>query len=100
VVEDGEVYVTFAGGTSGANAPTWPTAFQTAVADGTVTWYKVGYWVGMGEPGNVMVDAPTVIAIYAAAVAFISAQRSKYQGLKAAILAATTPEVVMAVAWS
>lgn len=100
VVEAGEVYVTFAGGTSGTAAPTWPTAFQTAVTDGTVTWYKVGYWVGMGAPGNVMVDAPTVIAIYAAAVAFISAQRSKYQVLKAAILAATTPEVVMAVAWS
>jgi hypothetical protein len=98
VTANGECYITFAGGTSGSTAPAWPSAFQAPVTDGTATWYKLGFWVGTTQ-GNIMIDAPTAIALYEQGVIFVSQQRSTYQALKTEVMAAGTPAAVIAITW-
>ncbi|WP_298283136.1 hypothetical protein [Acidocella sp.] len=93
-----ECFVTFDGGTSGTAAPAWPTDFQVGVADGTVTWYKLGFWLGTAN-GNIMVDAASAVSLFGQGVVFISTQRAQYQALKAAVLSATTVAAVQAVVW-
>lgn len=95
----GEILVTFAGGKSGSTAPKPPTAFHTAVTDGTVDWYRVGFWIGTAT-GNVMVDPATVISLYGEGVTWVNACRSKYQALKAQVQAATAVADVQAVVWA
>ena len=95
----GEILVCFAEGKSGATAPAAPAAFQSPVTDGTVEWYRAGFWIGTAA-GNVMVDPATVITLYGQGVAWVSACRSKYQALKAAVMAAATVAAVQAVVWS
>lgn len=94
----GIILVTLAGGTSGATAPVAPTSFQTAVTDGTITWYRLGFWVN-ATPNNVMVDPATMIAIFGQGVIWINACRSKYQNYKAEIMAATTMTAVQSIVW-
>ena len=62
-------------------------------------WYRAGFWIGTAA-GNVMVDPATVITLYGQGVAWVSACRSKYQALKAAVMAAATVAAVQAVVWS
>lgn len=99
IVVGGVVLVTLGGGTSGTTAPVAPTAFQTAVTDNEVTWYKLGFWVGTGA-GNVMVDPPTMIQLFGQGVAWVNACRSKYEMFKAQVMAATTTAAVLAVVWA
>lgn len=94
----GVIYVTFLGGISGATAPTWNNAFQTATVDNTITWYKLGFWVGTNS-GNQMVDPQTVISLFQEGVEFVSTQRGQYQLLKSQIFAATTPAAILACTW-
>lgn len=98
ILESGVCYVTLGGGKSGATVPSWPADFQTPVTDGSVTWYKLGFWFGTSD-GNLMVDPQTAISLYGQSVAFVNACRSKYQSLKAKVQAAATVAEVQAITW-
>lgn len=100
IVKSGGVYyITFSGGTSEGTAPTFPTEFQKSVSDGSIIWYKLGFWIGTSS-GNIMVDPTTAIALFAKGISFISSCRSRYEALKAAVNAATTTEAVTAITWT
>ncbi|SHF36052.1 hypothetical protein SAMN02746095_02969 [Acidocella aminolytica 101 = DSM 11237] len=98
VIVGGVPLVTFSGGVSGTAAPAAPTAFQSAVTDGAVTWYKLGFWLGTST-GNVMIAPADMIQVCGEMVAHISQCRSKYETFKAQVQAATTVADVQAIVW-
>jgi hypothetical protein len=99
VFMNNQPYVTFNAGTSGSTPPTWPTAFEVPAPDMDIDWYLMGFWIDTRN-STIMVDAATVISIYAAQVAYISNCRSKFQKLSAQVTAATTVAEVQAIVWS
>ena len=96
---NGEFYICEQAGTTGSNMPTMPTAFQTTVTDGTVQWALFGLLVGT-TAGNVWCDAPTIYQLFAQGVNYVNTCRSKYQTLKAEILASQDLPSATLIKWS
>ncbi len=98
VLSGGNYYITFAGGTSGTSAPTFPTAFSTAVTDGTCSWELFGLLVAT-TAGKVWMTAQNIVACYAAGALFITTQLATLASLEAQVNAATTVAAVQAIIW-
>ena len=94
----GQIYVAMVGGTSGAEEPAWPTAFQQGVTDGTVTWMLFGWLLGT-TTGNQWFDAADILTLFAQAGQYVNAMRATYSALAAEVNAATTIAAVQAIVW-
>ena len=99
VSSGGNFYVAMTGGTTGATAPTFPTAFQTPVTDGTVTWALAGWLLGTAA-GNQWHTAQQVIAVYQQYLDFVATCRGVYTALVKEVNTATTGAEVLTVIWS
>ncbi|MHB8914424.1 MAG: hypothetical protein ACYC4K_01275 [Thiobacillus sp.] len=98
IVENGVYYIAMVGGTTGATIPTFPTAFQTPVTDGTVQWAMAGQLVGT-TTGNVWQTPQNIVRLFQIGNNWVSSCRAQYVSLKAQVLAATTVSAVQAIIW-
>lgn len=98
VLAGGAYYLAMAAGTTGAAAPSWPTAFQQVATDGTVQWALAG-WQLMTQSGRQWHSPPQVAAAWQAVLEFIAAAHSKETALLAEVAAAATVAAVQAVVW-
>ncbi len=98
VLSGGNYYLCSKSGTSGASAPTFPTAFSTPVTDGTCSWELFGLLVPT-TAGKVWMTAQNVVACYEAGALFITAQLTELAGLEVQVNAATTVADVQAIHW-
>ncbi len=89
VMSGGVYYIALAGGVTGTTLPVWPTAFQQAVTDGTVTWAIFGIMVGTTN-GNMWATAQQIIQLFGEGTMFVNTQRATYNQKKAAVMACTT----------
>jgi hypothetical protein len=63
ILVDGTYYITFNGGTTGSDKPTFPTDFQEYVTDNEVKWTKLGLLVGT-DNGNKFFTPQDVKSMY------------------------------------
>jgi hypothetical protein len=66
--------------------------------DSSVQWYKTGFRIGTSN-GTVIVDPVTAVSLFSQGVVFVNDARAKYEQLKIAVLAATTPSAVQSINW-
>ncbi len=110
---NGAYYLAMTAGTTGAAPPAWPTRFQQAVADGSVSWALAGWQLmtatagfagnsnnGGEATGRQWHTPPQVVAVWQAALDFVAAAHAKETILLAEIIAAPTVAAVQAVVWS
>ena len=95
---NGVTYLAMAAGITGATAPSWPSAFQQVVSDGSVQWALAG-WQLLTASGRQWHTPPQVIAAWQAALDLIAAAHSREAALLAEITAAATVAAVQAVVW-
>lgn len=100
IVKSGGLYYTSmaASGIAGSTPPAFPSEMSVGVVDGTVTWYQLGFRISTSN-GFMIVDAPTIIALFMQGWLFVNEQRAKYQTLVDSINAATSPSAVLATTW-
>lgn len=98
ILDGGVYYICITAGTTGSTKPTWPTAFQVDVTDGTATVALAGWLISTAN-GSEWHTPAQVIQVWRDYLAWVNTCRSKYRTLKDQVKAATTVSAVQAIVW-
>lgn len=94
----GIFYVTYTGGTTASQEPTWPTEFLVSAPDNNITWYKMGFRVSTVQ-GRIIVDPANLVLLGQTFISFKNQMQGYYDQIKTQIDAATTIAEVNAITW-
>lgn len=95
----GSILFCSASGTSGTAMPTAPTAFGTAVADGTAAWELLGRKVYLQDGSFVLMTPKNILSAFQQGELALHQMSNKLESLTAQINAGTTGSAVQAIVW-
>ena len=103
VLVAGQYYICRVAGTTGATLPTdWPTACDTPMTDGDVTWFLFGLQLNTIQSGvktKVWLTAQQIEAVFIDGANWVNACDQQLATLSAQVMAATTVSDVQAIVW-